>query len=211
MKCSYLIAIGSLMMFAGVSTGQGPIRSDYYPLEKGHKWTYRVIDPAKGDSKKQVVIEVVDTVKYTQKITKDGAVTEANFAGFVLQSTSGDKISRTHVFVSADGVHRFHDAGAAIDPPFLFFKFGLKKLGDTWECNSTSGDKTIKGTCTLNQEDVAVPYKKGEKLKAITVSFKADDGRVEVDYWFVKEIGMVKQRVKGKNLDIVLELEKFAK
>ena len=98
----------------------------------------------------------------------------------------------------------------AIDPPFLFFKFGLK-LGETWKCSSSSGDKTIKGVSKLNHAEVTVPYRKLEKLQALTVSFKADDGRIEVEYWFVKDIGMVKQRVKVERLDIVLELEKFAK
>lgn len=206
-----LLSASIFLLIAGPLVGQAPITSPYFPLEKGHKWAYLVTDhqapKAKADPKRKLIIEVVDKVIYTGKDVKDGKSIDVRYAGFVLQSTSGDKVTRDHVFVSESGVHRFQTAGTPIDPPFLFFKFGLKKLGESWDCHSTNGDKSIKGTCTLNQAEVSVPYRMGAKLQAITVSFKADDERGEIDYWFVKDVGLVKQSIKGKNLHIVLELQ----
>jgi hypothetical protein len=190
-----------------------PIRSEYYPLEKGYRWIYRLQDLqqplAKVEPNRKVEVEVVDTATYTHKKLIDDKTIDVKYAGFVLQSTSGDKSTRAHVFVNENGVHRFHDAGVSIEPPFSFLKFGLM-LGDKWECRATNGDKSIKGTCSINQDTVSVPYRKGEKLKAVTTHFKSDDGRIEIEYWFVKDIGMVKQRIKGKGVHIVLELEKFS-
>jgi hypothetical protein len=46
----------------------------------------------------------------------------------------------------------------------------------------------------------------------VVISYRegpANDPRVEIDNWFAPGVGMVKQHWRGKNHDVVLELEQF--
>jgi len=88
----------------------------------------------------------------------------------------------------------------------------LKNAGETWNWDSTNGNATIKGTCTIGAGPVHVPYKNGVKLDAITVTFsnnKTGAERQEITTWYVANIGMVKQHVKAGNHEIVQELVDF--
>ncbi len=198
---------------------QAPSQSPFYPLNVGDRWTYRVLDlkapPGKSDGKKKVVVEVERQEKFTRKVEKDGKVVLEDGkplmdtrVGFILKSTSGGKTTRDHVIVMDDGIHRIHAADTPITPPLNFFKHPLKP-GETWECNSTSGNITIKGVFSWRSEPVAVPF---GKMNTLVVSFTnnlANEKRVEIDYWFAEKIGMVKQRVREKNREIALELEQY--
>ena len=53
-----------------------------------------------------------------------------------------------------------------------------------------------------------------QTFKTYRISFtnnKKGEDAVEIDYWFAHDIGMIKQRVKARNHESVLELEKFEK
>jgi hypothetical protein len=205
MKRHLTASICVLIACASPVLAQAPDWREYFPLKIDHKWTYIV----NADPKKKVVIEVERTEDYTRKEMKDDKKIEEKFTGFILKSSSGDKVTRDHVVVMENGVFRIHAAGTLINPPLLFFKFGLQKEGETWDLDSTSGNTTIKGTCSIRKGKVLVPYAK-KTLDAIIVLFsnnKPGDERHEIEYWFVRNIGMVKQRVELKNHKIVLELE----
>jgi len=204
-----LLATGVTSLFA-----QTMHQSVFYPLNIGDRWTYRVLDlkaaPTSADSKKKVVVEVERQEPYTRKVEKDGKSATETKIGFILKSTSGGKTTRDHVVVLEDGVYRIHAAGTPITPPLLFFKLKDVKIGEMWDGKSVSGNTTIKGTFTLRQEGVTVPFRKvGDALFVSFTNNKAGEDRVEIDYWFVKDIGMVKQRVREKDREIVLELEKY--
>ena len=204
MKRHLTASICVLITCASTVLAQAPDWRDYFPLKVGHRWTYIV----NADPKKKVVIEVERMEDYTRKAMKDDKPIAEKFTGFILKSSSGDKVTRDHVVVMENGVYRIHAAGTLINPPLLFFKFGLQK-GETWDLDSTSGNTTIKGTCSIRSDLVQVPYQK-KPHNAIIVLFsnnKPGDERHEIEYWFVRNIGMVKQRVELKNHKIVLELE----
>jgi hypothetical protein len=71
----------------------------------------------------------------------------------------------------------------------------------------------IKGTFTWRRENVKVPA--GEFKDAVAVLFsngkKDDIERTEVETWFAKDVGMVKQRIRQKGHEHALVLEKFEK
>lgn len=191
---------------------QSSIQSLYYPMHVGDRWTYRVLDlkssNAKMDTKKKVVVEVERQENFTRKIPNDPKGNSETRIGYILKSTSGGKTTRDHVVVLEDGVHRIHAADTPISPPLLFFKHPLAK-GEKWECNSTSGNTTIKGTFTWRNDRVTLPV---GMVDAVLVSFTnglEDVNRVEIDYWFVAKVGMVKQRVLERNREIALELESY--
>ncbi len=225
MKRMILLSLALAFLSLQTVRAQAPLIHPLYPLNVGDKWTYRVIDLkaplVKADAKKTVVVEVERPEIYGRKnVDKNGKVTVEDKVGFILKSTSGGKTTRDHVIVLEDGIYRIHAAETPMTPPLPFFKLKKKdsegkdialQLGDTWTCNSVSGNTTIKGTFTLKSERINVLDK---TVEAFGVSFNNGKGgkdRVEIDCWFVPNIGLVKQRVLEKEREIGLELESYQK
>jgi hypothetical protein len=233
MKWQLLCLLGSTLAWTCTISAQQPkqtpkpLETDYYPLKVGHTWTYRSID-VKADAKnnllkpdekkvkrhpkveikvdREEIYERVTIIKEKDKKTEKKVVDP--FMGYLLRATSGSKSTLDHVVVLKEGIDRIHSAGIAINPPVKFFQFGSTA---DWTCNSeTSDGKALKGTFRASSQTVRVPA--GEFRDTYVVSFR--DGppanpRLEIDYWFAKDVGMVKQRVKSKNNEVILELEKF--
>lgn len=210
MKCQLCL----LVVFA---TCVGPAAAqDYYPLKKGNRWTYRVFDTKEKDAEvRKVIIEVERDEPYTRKVKKDKADVVETHAGFLLKMTSGGKVSTDGkeivggkttvdhvVVVPNEGIYRVHTAGTPTTPPILFVKLPAKP-GDTWEVNSMSGNATIKGTFTAKNDKIG-------RFDAFFVAYREVDSPVEIDNWFVQGIGMIKQRVKTKNTEVVLQLEEYS-
>lgn len=203
------------LLCTGATLAQPPLKTPYYPLEIGQRWTYRLRDASapqpKGGQVREVVVEVEREEPFTRKETKGDKELEVKHTGFLLKMSSGDKVTRDHVIVLEQGVHRIHSSGMALNPPVLFFKLGVKP-GETWTAETVSRDMTIKATFSWKNDIVEVPY--GEKkYAAILVSsvLRRGEERDEVDCWFVNGIGMAKQRIKSKNHDLVMELVSMAK
>ncbi len=190
-----------------------PLKSPYYPLEIDSKWTYRVRDAktaeAKADPAREVVILVEREEIYTRKENKDGKDIETKHTGFLLRMTSGAKVTRDHVIILEQGIHRIHASGIPMNPPLLFFKLGVKP-GETWTSETVSRDTTVKGSFGWKNDVVEVLHGKYPAI-LVTSVLKRGEERDEIDTWFVSGIGMVKQRIKSKNHDLVLELQSFTK
>jgi hypothetical protein len=210
MKNSMLVIV--FLVASGSASAQTAYTHPLYPLNLGDKWTYRVTDlkvaPAKTDKIKRTVVEVARPETYSQKDAK-GVVT--NHVGFILKSTSGDKISEDHVvLLAAGGVFRVTLAGTPITPPWRILKLPLDN-NEKWDINSVCGNEVIKGTYTWRREDVKVPS--GAYEKAVVTVFsnnkKGQFDRVEVESWYANDVGMVKQRILQKGHEHVLELEKY--
>ena len=209
---------------ASSAQAQDPIKSPYFPLEDGHRWTYRVTDlkapRGKDDPKRTVVVEVERQEVYVEKTTTDGKEARKEYMGYLLKSTSGGKSTLDHVVVLLTGVHRIHAAETPINPPLNFFKFTDLKAGSTWPCDSISANKAIKGTFTASLVDLTLPdvaIGKGlpEKMtfkSTYLISYsnnKQGNDAIEIDYWFAHKFGIVKQRMKAQNHEVLLELERF--
>ena len=107
-----------------------------------------------------------------------------------------------------------HTAGTHINPPLNFFKLPPPKdeKGDPrkWDINSVSGNEIVKGTCTWRSESVKVPNGKFDTVVVLFTNNEKDEfKRVEVEYWFAKDVGMIKQRVLQNGHEHALELEKY--
>ena len=204
MKRHLTASICVLITCASPVLAQAPDWRDYFPLKVGHRWTYIV----NADPKKKVVIEVERTEDYTRVAMKDDKKISEKFTGFLLKSSSGDKVTRDHVVVMENGVYRIYAASTLINPPLLFFKFHVKS-GETWTCDSVSGNTTIKGTSTATLVKNQGPNGKIDYWKIEYNNDKPGDDRIEITYWFAPGYGMIQHQVKTKNHDITLKLEKF--
>lgn len=217
-------SLASLAFFAvsvTVAMAQTTVESEYYPLKVGHRWTYRATSSKSGQpasTSHKVIIEVEVEEPFVRPKAKDKEEPETR-TGYILRSTSGGKITFDYVVVMEEGVHRarlagtpVNPAGTQITPPLLFLKLNPDKTpNDKWEANSISASAALKGTFTAKVGSVKLPYFKNEARQALAVSFRSAqaDSPIEIDYWFVPKVGMVRQRVKTKDHEIVLELENF--
>ena len=211
MRTKVIVTIALLIACAGPAFAQTPIKNEFYPLEVGNRWTYSVKEDAKkkdADPKKKVEIVVERAEVYVQKNIKDGATIENKFTGYILKSTSGDKVSRDHVVVTDTGIQRIHLAGTPINPPLTFFKFPVK-ADESWTCESISGSTTIKGTFTAKQAVAESPKGKLDYWIITFTNNQTGNERIQIDYWFARGYGMIKQHVRSGNSEIILELDKF--
>jgi len=178
---------------SGLAPGQEQ-NPDYYPLKRGTKWTYRVFsgNELKGQVTNQIAkIEKIDD----QELARQETLAQGNV--FTEHLSSTDK-----------GVFRHRLNGLETTPPFCLLRYPVKQ-GDSWTSESKVGDQATKLSCRVGEEEVAVP---SGKFKAVTVLIESEAGVVKVrtTYWFVANIGFVKQLIEipGSN-PITLELERF--
>ena len=209
-----------LILLIGVSQvhAQEPVQPtfEHYPLKIGTRWTYRVYDKkaqqTKTDPVRKVEVSVEREEFYTEnRLDKDGKMKLEKYPGYILKSTSGSKSTLDHVIVTRQGFLRVHTAGTPLTPPLLFLKLDLDKGQKSWEWPSTSGNTTINGTFTVSADTIRVLAFKDPK-SAVLVSYRdqqAKEKQVEIDFWFVQGVGMVKQRIRERTHDIELELEKY--
>ncbi len=212
------IAILIVLVATAVVHAQEPVhlQSEFYPLKIGTRWTYRVHDKKaqqpKGAPIRSVDVAVEREELFSEKrLDKDGKMNLVSYVGYLLKSTSGNKSTLDHVVVTRQGLLKVHTAGTPLTPPLLFLKLDLEKGQKSWDWISTSGNTTIKGTYTLSTESIRVAGY-AEPKNAVLVAYRdhqPKEKQVEIDYWFVQGIGMVKQRVRERNHEIELELEKF--
>jgi hypothetical protein len=213
------ITLPLAILLIGVSAGRGAAQpqlqtTPFYPLEVGARWTYIVTGsktPGKDDVKTIATIEVERAEPYVRKKPDPDKKKEIDIVntGFMLKSKSGDNTKEDHVVVLEDGVYKVSVAKTKLTPPICFIKLPPPESG-RWEVDSKSGSATIKGTYTVKAAAVTVPA--GAFEQAVLVSFtngKVGDERVEVDCWYVRDKGMVKQRILEKGAERTLQLQKY--
>jgi hypothetical protein len=206
------VCIAALLLAAvGSATAQDlkPITHPYYPLAVGNQWTYR-------SGKEKVVITVV------KEATLDNAPDEEvgkdqRALGYTLKIASGERVATEQVAVLKGGIYRFSAAGKGLKPPLRFFKLPLNlQKGESWQvaCKTEDG-KTIRGSFAGGTKTLRLTLD-GKVVELPTVAitskdFRVDDREVFITYWFAKDFGLVKQRVRtGKN-EVTMELESFKK
>jgi hypothetical protein len=196
--------------------------SDFYPLRVGNHWRYKVT--AHGDApgkdvpgKDSPVVEItVDKQEpYDNKSTQDKKEVVEPILRSQLKVVSGAKVLTENVAVLKDGVYRFSTggtdlapAGKEITPPLRFLKLPVMS-GETWTVNSASEGVGLTGTFSCADEAVKVPAGQFQTKHIASKDFQLGTQKMSIDYWFAKNIGMVKQRVRVGNSDILLELEEF--
>jgi hypothetical protein len=225
-------AMIALTVCISLTFGQGQPKVDFYPLKVGHRWTYIATDlkagQAKADKQQRVVVEVEREEIYVEKLTVQNKAIEEKHVGFLLKSTSGGKTTHDFVLftekgldvmdkeakekdpdIRSKGLFRVHTAGIPMYPPLKILSFPYYDK-DKWIANSASGNSVMKGASSTNVEAVKVPF--GSFPQALHVAYRDQqkgDLRIEIDYWFANNVGMIKQRVLSKDHEVLLELEKF--
>jgi hypothetical protein len=166
-------------------------QADYYPLQVGNKWEYRV--EVAGNSAKAV-----------SSITKMESFEGKEHPLARLEAKVNDNVVATeHLLATDKGVFRYRNNGQEINPPICLIKYPARS-GDKWEGDITVGKEKGKYLCETREEIVG----KYTAMK-VTVTLDAKNQKVSTSYWFVKDIGFVKQTVDAGDLNIKMDLESF--
>lgn len=199
----------ALLMAASFAAAQpdkkgNPVdQGNYYPLQVGNRWEYRV-DVA-GSSAKAI-----------SSIVKFEPVEGAYLAR--LEAKVNDiAVASEHLRSDDKGIFRVRNNTQEISPPICLLKYPVRS-GDRWEGDITVGKEKGKYSCETREETIDVPAGRiknvdvpAGKFKAmkVTVTLDAKGQKVSTSYWFVKDVGFVKQTVEAGELNINMELEKF--
>jgi hypothetical protein len=167
-----------------------PTAHPYFPLKVGAEWTYKV----QGGPIK---------VKVTGTEKAGGA------NGYKLETSAGNKVSATEtVAVTDEGVKRFNVNGLNPDSPILF----LPKDPETtkeWTVDTKVSGQTIKGTFRAGKDKVTVPAGNYDCIHIKGTDMEIGATKTTVEYWFAKDVGIVKLKFTLGTQEAVLELESY--
>jgi len=168
---------------------------NYYPLQVGNEWKYRV---EVGGSSAQAV----------SRITKMESFEGKDPLARLEAKVNENIVATEHLSVTDQGIFRYRNNGQEITPPIKLLKYPARS-GDKWEGDISVGKEKGKYFCETKEDSVEVAAGKFAKAMKVTVTLESKMQKVITSYWFVKDIGFVKQTVEAGDLYINMELEKF--
>jgi hypothetical protein len=167
-----------------------PTTHPYYPIKVNSEWTYKV----QGGPIKM-------------KITGTEKVGAAS--GYKIEVTAGNKVSATEVIgVTKDGVVRYSVNGVTADTPILFLPTDPDATKE-WAVDTKGGGQTLKGKFTASKEKVTVPAGTYETIHVKGSDMTVGNTTSNIDYWFAKDVGIVKLRFTLGSQEAILELEAY--
>jgi hypothetical protein len=174
---------------------------DYYPLKVGNKWTFEV-DAGAGQ-------KVVMTSVIAAEENSDGKPL-ARLEVYI----NGQKAGATeHLMTNKDGVFRVKFNNVEFTPPLCMLKYPLK-AGQSWEIKTSARGQQLDVSCRQGaEEDVQVPAGKYHAVPCtIQVTQPTPQGvpmKIVTTYWFVENVGFVKQKIEINDKVILQELTKY--
>jgi hypothetical protein len=187
-----LSALAVLTVAVAVPAQEGaPATHPYYPLKAGSEWTYKV----QGGP---IKVKVAGTEKVAGGAT-----------GYKLETSAGNKVSATEtVAVTAEGVQRFNVNGLNPEKPILFLPMDPEKTKE-WTVDTKVSGQDIKGTFKVDKEKVTVPAGTYDAIRVKGDGMKIGATTTTVEYWFAKDVGIVKLKFTLGSQDATLELESY--
>ena len=123
--------------------------------------------------------------------------------------TAGNKVSATEVIgITKDGVVRYSVNGVAAETPILFLPTDPDATKE-WSVDTKGGGQPLKGTFKASKEKVTVPAGTYDTIHVKGTDMVVGTTTSNIDYWFAKDVGIVKLRFTLGSQDATLELESF--
>jgi hypothetical protein len=197
--------LGVLFLLAGANETRPGQKDDatptYFPLQAGNLWRFRIEEGGRVAVATTTIarIETIDGVQLAR-----------------LEASSDGKVRAVeHLRQTEQGVFRYREDEKAISPPVCLLQYPVK-AGAKWNgeitVNTPQGKKTGKYFCETKDEAVTVPAGKFQAIRVVFRHESVHDGLKRVittTYWFVNDVGIVRQTVEAGDLKINMELEKF--
>jgi hypothetical protein len=105
------------------------------------------------------------------------------------------------------GIFRCRNNDKEISPPICLLKYPVKDKAE-WGGDIKLGNEKGKYFCETRKESVEVPAGKYEAVR-VSIRLESKLQNLTTTYWFVKNVGIVKQTVDAAGLANLMELEKF--
>jgi hypothetical protein len=188
-----ILTIGLAILASTFSFAQYA-KNNYYPLEVGNKWHFR--------------IEVGGTTtNAVYSITKLETFDKIPLAR--LEVEIDKKIAYTeHLAQTDQGVFRYRNNAQEVSPPICLLKYPAKS-GAKWDGAMDVGKEKWKYFGETKEEMIEVAAGKFKALR-VTIRLEAEaKAEKKITYWFVRDIGIVKQTVEAADLNFASELTKF--
>lgn len=188
-----VLAVIILGLSLSAQEATAPATHPYYPIKVGSEWTYKV----QGGP---IKMKVTGTEKVGQA------------TGYKIEVTAGTKVSATEVIgVTKDGVVRYNVNQVAADTPILFLPTDpeSQQAKDGWTIDTKGGGQPLKGKFTATKEKVTVPAGTYDTIHVKGSGMTVGTTTSDIDYWFAKDVGIVKLRFTLGSQDATLELEKY--
>jgi len=167
-----------------------PATHPYYPIKTGSEWTYKVQG---GPIKVKVA----------------GPEKVGPISGFKLETSAGNKVSATEtVAVTPEGVKRLNVNGLTPEAPILFLPAD-PNVNKSWDVDTKVSGQAIKGKFTASTEKVTVPAGTYDAIHVKGSEMQIGTTTTTVEYWFAKDVGIVKLRFNLGSQDATLELESY--
>lgn len=164
---------------------------DYYPLEVGNTWTFKVSGQEDRFTIKVAAIEKV-----------------GDYECYRLEATLRDKLVGTeHLLSAKNGIFRVRTDKDDVVPPVCILQLPSPK-GSAWKGDYKLGGKAASASFVTDTETITVP---AGNFNAISVQAELNEGggRVRTTIWFAPNVGVVKQTLEEGKRVLTLELEKF--
>lgn len=189
MKTRWIVMVVPCLLVLGNLGGQaGEKMPNFYPLKEGNAWHYRADINGK-------------TGNYVGRIAK----MEMGMA--VLEGAMDGKVIATeHLSQAKEGILRHKYNGMGVDPPLLLLPYPVKAK-DKWSGKLKIGPIEAQYAAESREEKVKVPAGEFKAIR-VDISMVEMGNKVSTSYWFVQDIGFVKQTVQLGTINIVVELEK---
>ncbi|OHB72233.1 MAG: hypothetical protein A2W23_08710 [Planctomycetes bacterium RBG_16_43_13] len=193
-----VVVVMSLTVGWNFWDGEATDDTAYFPLKVGYKWTYtfviKVAAPEASYEAGEVKIEVTGTEKV------------GDVEGFVVEES--DSIATSCYVVDEEGVKEYYKEGNNNNlSKQLVLKFPLKK-GSKWSSSEMLVENDSKNE---GEEEIEVPAGKMKCWKISRVVFDNAMKMEKKEMWFARDIGIVKESVKGAGLEFTRELKSFSK
>jgi hypothetical protein len=188
--CYLLFAACCLLLPAGPLAAQkkGKVaESAYFPLKDGTRWVYKA-----------------ENRTITVRVSKHEPVGSVSCAR--LEASSTDEVHNEHLAVQPDGIYKYRADGKDIEPPLCLLKLP-PKAGTSWKVASQIDGLPVTGTFTLTEEQISAL---GRTLQAVVVAskdFEIAGRKMPLTYWFVRDLGPVRQRIVLGGTELILELQ----
>lgn len=172
------------------------VTANYYPLQVGNQWRFKV---TVGENSANAISRIA---KLENIDGQDLARLEA--------LVNGNVVATEHLRQTDKGIFRYRNNSADITPPICLLKYPIKNK-EKWDGDIKVGNDKGKYFCEAKEDTIDVPAGKFETIR-VTIRLEGKGPQnVNTSYWFVKDVGIVRQTVDAAGLSIVMELEKFEK
>ncbi len=165
---------------------------NYYPLDKGNAWHYKVTANGQNAS-------IVTRIAKIEELNKQ-----------MLARLESPNVAMTeHLLQNDEGVFRVRFNGLEVTPKFRLIHYPAK-VGAKWHGEFTvekdKGKHKYRGEIQ-KEEEVDVPAGKFKTIK-VYIELEENGNKVKTTYWFARDVGFVKQTFDSPGISVLLELEK---